>query len=370
MVLSGHGTYVYPVAYSPDGQWIASGSWDGTVRLWDARTGEPGAMLRHPTLVRALAFSPDGSWLVSGCDEQVELRIWEIATGQLRKRIPAPGTAVQAITVNPAGDRIAAADRFGQVSIMDVATGQELATYRTARHWTEKRALAYSPDGRWLVGTGEDGNDIDIWDAHTLKRSCRLVGHTATVYTVAFSRDGRLLVSAGQDRTARLWDTAGWEHPTPHTPLTTLEGHTDEVFAAVFHPDGRRVATAGRDRAILVWDVATGAEVARLHGHRNYVFSLDFSPDGRTLASGSGDFTIRLWDTEPLAVRLEARHNAEGERPEADRLVEQTFRDAKDTAQATRTLLSDRSLKDSFRREIQKAIWRRLAATNAASANR
>ena len=355
-LLRGHKSYVYPLAYSPDGQWIASGSWDGTVRLWDARTGALGTILRHTNRVRALAFSPDNSWLVCACDEQDRLQIWDVATGQRHKQIAAPGKVVQAVTVSPDGGRVAAADRSGRVGITDFATGQEVATFRMAGEWAEKKALAYSPDGRRLAGTGEDGKNIDIWDAHTYERAARLVGHTAAVYSVAFSQDGRRLVSAGGDRTVRIWDTATGDQ------LAVLEGHTDEVFTAVFHPDVRRVASAGRDRVILLWDVASGTEVARLQGHRNYVFSLVFSPDGTTLASGSGDFTVRLWDTMPLAGRLKARREAETLRPEADRLVERLFRERKAPSDVIRAVRSDDALSDPLRREAQRAIWRRLTA--------
>jgi WD40 repeat protein len=354
-VLRGHDNYVYPVAYSPDGRWIASGGWDGKVCLWDARTAEPGATLPQTSKVRALAFSPDGSWLVSACDDR-DFQIWDVGTGRRRKQLPAPGDVVQAVTVSPGGGRIAAARRSGHVGITDVATGREVTSWHMAGHWTEKKALAYSPDGRWLAGTGQDGSNIDVWDAQTRERLARLAGHTATVHSVAFSRDGRRLVSAGQDRTVRLWDLATGEQ------LALLEGHTDEVFAAVFHPDGRRVASAGRDRAILLWDVATGAEVARLHGHTNYIFSQAFTPDGSTLASASGDFTVRLWDTAPLAERFRARREAEALRPEAERLVERLFQEGKEPSDVVRAVWSDDALGEPLRREAQRAIWRRLTA--------
>src|SRR5207302_11081340 len=84
-VLRGHTSYVYPVAYSPDGRWIASGSWDSTVCLWDAATGEQCAVLPHPGVVWCMAFSPDGTWLVTGTNADDRLRICDVATGRVRK---------------------------------------------------------------------------------------------------------------------------------------------------------------------------------------------------------------------------------------------------------------------------------------------
>jgi WD40 repeat protein len=314
-MLHGHTSYVYPVPYSPDVRRIASGSWDRTARLWDARTGEPRATFPHPTVVRALAFSPDGSWLVSACDREEKLRIWNVTTGRPQKEVPVRGGFHLAVAVSPNGARIAAADRHEGVSIMEAATGRQVASLPLPTAWLEKRALAYSPDGRRLAGTAADPREIAIWDTQTYQRVGLLAGHEATVNSVAFSRDGRRLVSASSDRTVRVWDVATWEC------VAVLNGHTDEVFTAAFHPGGTRLASAGRDRAIWLWDLATGQEVARLPGHTNYVFSLAFSPDGKSLVSGSGDGTVRLWDTEPLAKRYKARPGAAALRPQAQHLV-------------------------------------------------
>ncbi len=352
-VLRGHTSYVYPVAYSPDGQWIASGSWDNTVRLWDAVTMESCAILAHPGCVHSLAFSPDSAWLVSAAVPDDSLRIWDVATARLQRQLKGRRNLVfQRIAVSPDGAHIAAKDTGGNATIMEAATGAVVHSFRMANVGV-KKSLAYSPDGRYLAGSGEDNKQIDILDTQTHQRSARLAGHTGPVYSVAFSGDGRRLASTGSDRTVRIWDVAAAKC------VAVLIGHTDEVFAAVFHPDGERLASAGRDGAIWLWDLETGQEVVRLEGHTNYVYSLEFSPDGKSIVSGSGDGTVRIWDTTSPARRQEARHEAEALRPDAERLVARLFAELREPAAVVARLRADDSLSDPMRHAALRAVMRR-----------
>ncbi len=352
-VLGRHGSYVYPVAYSPDGQWIASGGWDNKVRLWDALTGESIGTLRHQGNIRALAFSPDSSWLVSGCYVGESLHIWNVATTRLQSKFRGPGrVVVQAVAVSPDGAHIAAADADGSAGIMEAATGAEVDSFRMAL-FGDKKSLTYSPDGRLLAGTGEDDTEVLIRDTQTLHRSVRLTGHTGLVHSVSFSGDGRLLASASTDRTVRVWDVAA------AICIAVLRGHTDKVYAAEFHPDGQRLASAGRDRSIWLWDLATGQDVARLEGHTNYVFSLDFSPHGRSLVSGSGDGTVRLWDTESPAMRHQTRRDAEALRPEAERVVARLYAELREPADVVAQLRADNTLSDLLRHMAVREVMRR-----------
>ena len=361
-VLRGHRSYVYPVAYSPDGRWIASGDWDNRLRLWDARTGEACAILDNGDFVKTLAFSPDSSRVVSA--RQDRLQVWEVATGRRVQEIQSPAPNILALAFHPDGATLAAlngSSGSGGVTVFNAATGGVVARLRLAgRHDT--KALAYSPDGRWLAGVSTDDKTLCLFDAHTYQPSAQFAGHDGRINDVTFSLDSRRVASCGSDQTVRVWQIDGGA-------CQVLRGHTDDVFAVAFHPDGTRLASAGRDRAVWLWDLARGEEVARLQGHTNYVWSLAFSPDGTTLASGSGDRTVRLWDTAPPRTRYQARHEAEALRPEAERLVEEVWRQKNDPAGVVEALRADRALSEPLRQASLRAALRRASPPGAALRN-
>ncbi|MFB2894540.1 NB-ARC domain-containing protein [Aerosakkonemataceae cyanobacterium BLCC-F50] len=311
------------VAFSPNGQIVATGDLNGEVRLWRSIDGKnlltlPG----HSSWIWSLVFSPDGETLASGSEDQT-VKLWDLNTGQCRYTLIGHTGSVWSVAYSTNGEYFASGSEDGTVKLWNLNTGQCWKTLTGHSNWV--RSIAFCPTAPLLASAGDDGS-IKLWNLatgncdrtlgvrgqglgdgetpSTLTPTTQpptpnsLQGQIDRIWSIAFSPntgindpfDTPLLVSGSSDSTVRVWNVKTGEC------LQVMEGHANWVRSVAFSPDGQTVASGSEDHTIKLWNVHTGQCQHTLKGHSNWVRSVAFSSDGGTLASGSGDHSVKLWD--------------------------------------------------------------------------
>lgn len=243
--LKGHRQSLLSVILSADGQYLASGSGDGIIQLWNAASGTPLlSIVAHtePLVSLSLAFTPDQQYLISGSSDH-KIKIWRVEDGTLE---------------------------------------------RVLQHSRGINAIAISPNGQYLA-SGSSDNTIRLWDLTTGELIQILADHSRDVNSVIFSPQGDLLVSGSSDLLIKVWaSNTGFLQ-------STLSGHLDWVRVVTFSADGQWLISGGADQMIKIWQISTGQLLNTLSGHKKDVNTLVLSVDGYQIISGSSDGTIKVW---------------------------------------------------------------------------
>lgn len=286
--LVGHEGDVYCVAFSPQGQTLATAGKDGTVRIWSRENNKtirelPG----HAGEVNALVYSPDGCLLASASDDQ-SIRLWNTETGETITQLRGHSDFVLAVAISPDGKTLASGARDMSIVLWDIASGESIATLWG--HCGPIQSLAYSSDGALLASASSDGTAV-IWDAASREILQSMCPSAGAILSVSFAPASHTLATACEVRHVHLWNADNGAR------RATLEGHTAQVQSAVFIGAESHLVSCDKHGTLREFLKAPeGSYTSRtLRGHEARVWSLAVSPEGTQIASAAGDGTVRLW---------------------------------------------------------------------------
>src|SRR5216683_2481540 len=245
IIYRGHTQPVTAVAWSRDDRWIASGSDDHTVRVWDTTNGgHVFTYSGHKDSVTAVVWSPNSRYIASGSDDHT-------------------------------------------VQVWDTTNGGHVFIYRG--HKDSVTAVAWSRDGKRIASASWD-DTVQVWDATNGGHVLTYRGHSASVNAVAWSPDGRWIASGSSDHTMQVWDATNGGRV-----FIIYRGYTEAVTAMAWSPDSRWIASGSSDHTMQVWDATNGGHVLIYHRYMDSVTAVAWSPDGKRIASGSDDHTVQVW---------------------------------------------------------------------------
>lgn len=322
---AGHWDPIWALAVSPDGTRLATGSGDGTIKVWSVPDGKPlRTLVGHVAAVVSLDFSPDGQLLASGSDD-VTCRVWSVTDGAEKSVLRGHTARVSTLAFDADGKRLVSGGWDGAAKVWDLTSGLEqhmlldgispvhavarvdenrlavahengevrlwnLSDDRLVRRWTahvgQARALTFNDNGRQLVSGGADSK-LKVWNLAEIDGEPRTIEAVYAPYLVAFTSDGRMLVTAGADGVARRFDLATGEAQPPLTAKS--------YFAAAFDVRRNVLVAASLHNQVEQLDLATG-QLRPLVAGRAAALAVAWSPDGATLATAYADGLIRLWN--------------------------------------------------------------------------
>lgn len=281
------------VSYSPDGYLLATGTYDGTVQVWDVSSADPETLHGHTDRVGSLSIDAAGASLASASWDGT-VRLWDIRSMIEERVYNGHKSGVEVVRFSPDGS-ILASDDGKDVKLWSRDSSAETMIFQprmsNGEFSRDGEVLAFSPNGKLLATNGVQ-HEIYIWDISSHRRVRELHGHTGSVRSAVFSPSGEKLVTASNDRTVRIWDVESG------LLERTLSGHSDYVWTVTSSHDGTRLASTSLDRTVKLWNPQTGDLLRNLRGHSSVVPTAAFCGREPRIATGSMDGTIRIWDVD------------------------------------------------------------------------
>ena len=303
LLIQGHTDRVICVTFSPDGKYIISSSGDLTIRMWDARTGEPALppLKSHTYPVFALSFSSDGRRIASGSQDNTAL-VWDALNGQVIAG-PFQGhtCAVYSVVFSPDGQQIVSGSADKTIRVWDIQT-ERTVVGPLKGHTDYVENVAFSPDGK-QIASGSKDTTVRVWDLDSGRLvQGPLMKHGGAVYLVEFSPDGKRLVSVAYDGYVCVWDVGTGSllsGPMDRHPEGSLDvRHTPSSGYYAVSPDGKwLVGRSSEGLSVRVWDSLTRLVVADFDAHTMWKDSVTFSPDCKRIgvSSPDNDTTVRVY---------------------------------------------------------------------------
>ncbi len=302
-ILEGHQGEVSEAHYSPDGAYILSAGDDGFI-LWDADSGE--ILYRIPTEGQAWTadFTPDGAQFIGGLDNG-RLFLFDTASGELvwefqRDGGPAHGGAIWSARISPTGELAASGGEDNAVALWDMASGELVIYDNEYNGWI--LTVEFSSYGDYLLyGSGDSSAYLAaLDDPFSVVQIFR--GHSSAVNAAIFSDDNKI-ITGSWDNSLREWDIL------TGSQLRRFNGHNGGVTAVSVNYYTNQMVSSSYDNDLRIWDLANPLEIFRYRGHEDSINGIAYSPDGRTLVTASSDDTLIVWDVETgLALRILSGH--------------------------------------------------------------
>ncbi len=289
--LEGHKHWVHSVMASPNAKWVASGSWDKTVRIWDLETGECRTTLEgHTDYVNAVAIALDGKRILSGSLDQ-SVRVWDVGSGREVAKLDDHTGGLWTVVALRDNARALSGGFDNTLRLWELASEKCLKTIKFGMNEADHIFSGAVNLAGTQALSGHRNGLIRLLNLDTGKCLATLIGHSEDVNCIQIAPDGRFAVSGSSDKTVKIWDLE------KRICVGTLEGHQSVVHSVAISPDGTLIASTGfTDETVRLWDWKSGAcvQVIKHEGYRSPI-SVAFSPDGARLVVGNAESTINVY---------------------------------------------------------------------------